>query len=116
MSPRHLGALALSLGLVAVGARASEHVPPLPECAVAARLVPEDPLPERQTAWNRPGIVLTDVVYETLPGYRPLHLDLYQPAGSDLPRPMVVFLHGGAWAYANPRAGAAFRNFPMVLA
>jgi acetyl esterase/lipase len=83
---------------------------------VADRLVPEDPLPERRTVWDRPGVSLTDVVYETLPGYRPLHLDLYQPSDRARPLPLVLFLHGGGWAYANPRAGAAFRNFPMVLA
>jgi acetyl esterase/lipase len=61
-------------------------------------------------------VTLTDVSYSTLPGYRPLHLDLYRPIGETSPKPLVVFLHGGAWAFANPRAGAAFRNFPEVLA
>ena len=35
---------------------------------------------------------------------------------ANAPLPLVVFLHGGAWAFANPRSAAAFRNFPVILA
>jgi acetyl esterase/lipase len=36
------------------------------------------------------------VPYAVRPGFRPLQLDLYQPAG-DAPHPVVLFLHGGGW-------------------
>ena len=61
-------------------------------------------------------VILTDVVYSTIPGFRPLHLDLYRQAGVATPRPLIVFMHGGGWAYSNPRAGAAFVDLPVVLA
>jgi acetyl esterase/lipase len=43
-----------------------------------------------------------DVVYTTLPGYRPLALDLYV---DDAPRALCVFLHGGGWRLGCRRDG-----------
>ncbi len=52
--------------------------------------------------------VLTGVPYATLPGSRPLELDLYLPHG-DAPAPVVVFLHGGGWRTGSRHApGPAF--------
>jgi acetyl esterase/lipase len=90
--------------------------PALPEFEVLDRLNPVDPLPERETRWDYPGVTLTAVTYSTVPGYRPLRLDLYRPAGATTPQPLVVFVHGGGWSVGNPRAGAAFRDFAAVLA
>ena len=72
-----LGALCVSTVMCLPHASAAPPIQ-LPDFEVAGRLVPEDPLPERQTLWAHPGTTLTDVVYSTLPGYRPLHLDLYR--------------------------------------
>jgi acetyl esterase/lipase len=36
------------------------------------------------------------VPYAVRPGFRPLQLDLYQPAAGG-PHPVVLFLHGGGW-------------------
>jgi acetyl esterase/lipase len=33
-----------------------------------------------------------------------------------MPRPLVVFVHGGGWSMGNPRAGAAFLDLPLILA
>lgn len=88
----------------------------MPEFAVLERITPVDPMPERETRWGNPQVELRDVVYATLPGYRPLRLDLYREAGVDSPRPLVVVVHGGGWAMANPRVGAGFKDFPSVLA
>jgi len=73
-------------------------------------------MPERDTQWSHAGVRLTDVVYAALPGYRPLHLDLYRATNAPAPQPLVIFIHGGAWAFANPRAGAAFIDFTTILA
>jgi acetyl esterase/lipase len=89
---------------------------PLPDFAVADRLLPADPMPARQTLWSNRAVTLTDVVYATIPYFRPLRLDLYRQAGDSTPRPLIVFAHGGGWANANPRAGAGFVDFPAVLA
>jgi acetyl esterase/lipase len=107
---------ALALGFLALtGVVHAADRPPIPEFDVADRLMPDDPMPERPTAWSNTAVTLTDVVYATIPGFRALHLDLYRPVRANGPLPVVVFLHGGAWAFANPRAGAAFRNLPVIL-
>lgn len=101
------------LGLPAI-ARTADR-PPLPDFGVADRLMPADPMPERQTRWSNDAVTLTDVVYATVPGFRPLHLDLYRRVGDAAPRPLIVFVHGGGYSHANPRAGAAFVNLPAIL-
>ena len=57
-----------------------------------------------------------DVTYATLPGFRPLTLDLYTPRPSDTPRPLVVFVHGGSWDSGDSRHAAPFPDFPRALA
>jgi acetyl esterase/lipase len=111
-------ALAWTVGLLACwsGPASSSEATAWPDFAVADRLQPADPMPVRPTAWKRPDVSLTDIVYATVPGFRPLHLDLYRFVGSGEPRPLILVLHGGAWAHGNPRAGAAFTSFPDVLA
>jgi acetyl esterase/lipase len=89
---------------------------PLPAFEVVERIVPADPLAERETVWNHAGVTLTSMTYATRPGYRPLRLDLYRQSGVAQARPLVVYLHGGAWLFGNPRVGAAFKNFPRILA
>ena len=113
-SPRRTLAVAL---LATVSAHSPAGEPrPLPDFTVSDRLMPVDPMPERQTHWSHGAVTLTDVVYSTITGFRPLHLDLYRQTGVAAPRPLIVFVHGGGWAYSNPRAGAGFRDFPVVLA
>jgi acetyl esterase/lipase len=88
----------------------------LPDFKVAEQLVPRDPLPEREIRWSDGSTVMTDVVYSTIPGYRPLHLDLYRASIDQTRRPLVVFVHGGGWWAGNQRAASAFLDFPAVLA
>ena len=71
-------------------------------------------MPERQTLW-RTAVTLTDVVYSTTPlppaAPRPVSADRVSA-----PRPLIVYVHGGGWAYSNPRAGSGILDFPVVLA
>ncbi len=53
-----------------------------------------------------------DVTYQTLQGFRPLTLDLYQPRPRGYPLPLVVFVHGGT----DTRHAAAIEDFPAALA
>ena len=57
-----------------------------------------------------------DVIFAELQGFRPLTLDLYVPPEGGAPKPVVVFIHGGAWRSRTARDGGAIRDFPAVLA
>ncbi len=108
---------ALTAALLAVAVRALPgDSPPLPAFTVSDRLLPADPMPERPLQWSNPAVTVTDVVYATIPFFRPLHLDLYRQVGDPAPRPLIVYVHGGGWAHANPRVGAGVVDFPVVLA
>jgi acetyl esterase/lipase len=65
-----------------------------------------------------PGAVrsLRDVIFAQPLGFRPLTLDLYLPPAGGAKKPVVVFIHGGAWRSRTARDGGAFRDFPAVLA
>lgn len=58
---------------------------------------------------------LRDVVFAEPSEFRPLTLDLYLPKGA-VAKPLVVFVHGGAWRHRTAREGGTFRDFPAVLA
>jgi acetyl esterase/lipase len=77
---------------------------PLPPPAHEQPLPPARPGPDGTR-------VLLGVPYAAIPGIRPLELDLYLPAQSDTPAPVVVFLHGGGWRLGSrSTAGPAYRG------
>jgi len=57
-----------------------------------------------------------DLVYGSLKGFRPLTLDIYQPAVRAVAVPLVVFVHGGGWNGGDTRHAASFTDFPRALA
>ncbi|MDB5738998.1 MAG: hypothetical protein JWP16_38 [Alphaproteobacteria bacterium] len=57
-----------------------------------------------------------DITYQTLKGFRPLTLDIYQPARRAWPLPLVVFVHGGGFGGGDTRHAAGFEDFPGTLA
>jgi acetyl esterase/lipase len=59
---------------------------------------------------------LRDVTFAEPLGFRPLTLDLYLPPEGGAKKPVVVFIHGGAWRSRTARDGGAFRDFPAALA
>jgi acetyl esterase/lipase len=90
--------------------------------AVSAQVVPEDHYPARHSDFAGGVVGFPDLVYESLPGFRPLHLDLYRPADESAkksnvtPHPFVVYVHGGGWMNGHTRQSGAFTNWPDVLA
>ena len=74
-----------------------------------------DPLPDRVVEL-KDATVFADITYSTLPGYRPLRLDLYRDKSATYPRPLVVFVHGGGWTNGQKRGNAGFTDFPGMLA
>jgi len=78
-----------------------------------------DNYPDRVTVFPNGVTGLADVVYSTLPGYRPMILDLYLPRGDAAKRqakPLVIYIHGGGWVGGHTRHSGALGNFPAALA
>jgi acetyl esterase/lipase len=75
-----------------------------------------DPYPVRETPFAGGVVGRADIVYATLPGFRPLRLDLYLPSGRGVERPLVVYIHGGGWQGGHTRHSGAFADWPGVLA
>jgi len=85
------------------------------EFPVAAQEVITDALP--QPIVNLKDItVYSDIVYETISGFRSLRLDLYSRTVKSAAAPLVIFVHGGGFTKGNKRATANFENWPEVLA
>ncbi|MET0271817.1 MAG: alpha/beta hydrolase [Phenylobacterium sp.] len=82
---------------------------------VAPKIVSTDSYPARKTPFAGGVTGLADITYSILPGYRPLKLDLYRPAGAGA-KPLVIYIHGGGWTGGTARNAGAFANFPAVLA
>ena len=61
------------------------------------------------------GVTMTTMTYSTLPGYRPLVMDVYRPADNRM-HPGLVFFHGGSFVGGTPKFDPPFGNFPGVLA
>jgi acetyl esterase/lipase len=75
-----------------------------------------DHYPTRHTAFPKGVSGISDVTYESLPGFRPLTLDLYLPSDRKSPHPLVLYIHGGGWTAGHSRQSGAFDDFPGVLA
>lgn len=107
-------ALALSLPGAAVAAEAQAPAFQPPPLYAAPLPTADDPAARRFAYGVR---MLGDVTYASIPGYRPLKLDLYLPAR---PRaggvPLVIWVHGGGWEIGNPRADWTYGDWTAVLA
>lgn len=109
MTFRLLGGAA-ALGLACTALAAPPRVFPVADRPVLEDRMPNPPIPFPQgvKAWR-------DVVYETVPGYRPQIVDIYVPATPG-PHPLVLYIHGGGWRAGHTRHSGALADFPKVLA
>ena len=105
-----LGAVAGGLG-VAAPAYAQERQFPVSATAGTA-----DRYPARLQSWPDGVTSMADVTYSTIAGYRPMIMDIYLPPREQGPRPLIVYVHGGAYIAGNTRHGGALANFPAALA
>ena len=76
----------------------------------------DDLYPTRRQSWPEGVTSLADVTYSTIPGYRPMIMDIYLPPRERGPRPLIMYVHGGAYIGGHTRHGAALANFPAALA
>jgi acetyl esterase/lipase len=111
---RALGALTVVVASISGAAPAAAQR----DFPVADKPVLEDLYPDRATRFPGGVTGLADVVYSTLPGFRPLILDLYlrRASRSAVPKPLIIYIHGGGWVSGHTRHAGATANFPQVLA
>jgi acetyl esterase/lipase len=85
---------------------------------IAEKPVPGDNYPARITGFPGGVTGFADVVYSSVPGYRPMVVDLYLPPKGKVAKakPLVMYIHGGGWVGGHTRQAAAFADFPGVLA
>ncbi len=107
-------ALAMPLFMASVSVAAA----PPRSFPVADAPVPGDVYPDRVTRFPGGVTGLADVIFSTVPGYRPAVVDLYLPPkhSASGPKPLIIYIHGGGWMGGHTRQSAAFSNFPQVLA
>jgi acetyl esterase/lipase len=71
-----------------------------PPSAAPQRHRPPAPVTENdRVSWR-------DAVVAEIPGFRPLTLDLFRPAGSAPPSPLIIWIHGGAWLFGGNKGEA----------
>jgi acetyl esterase/lipase len=111
---RRAASAGLCVALLSVGA-AADAAPLAGNPRIDAVPFPGDSYPARRTAFAGGVTGFADVVYSTVPGFRPLTLDLYRPAAAGT-HPLVIYIHGGGWSFGHSRQAGAFAQWPRVLA
>lgn len=103
------------LGLAAFAAPGLAAARPV-RAAVSPAVVSSDQFPKALAVFPGGVVGHPDLVYSTIPGYRPMTLDLYVPRKAGPPKPLVIYIHGGGWMNGTARNAGAFTDFPAVLA
>lgn len=75
-----------------------------------------DVYPARVTQWAGGVTSHADVTYSTLPGFRPMIVDIYTSPKAGGSKPLILYIHGGGWIGGHTRHSGALSNFPAVLA
>ncbi len=103
----------LGLALSAASIAAPPRVFP-----VAEKPVPGDAYPDRVTRFAGGVTGLADITYSSIPGYRPMVVDIYLPPKAAVPtaKPLIMYIHGGGWMAGHTRQAGALADFPSVLA
>jgi len=109
-----LGSCLMILSLVGSAASAAS-TPGTRVFPVADKPVLEDRFPAEPVSFPGGVKAWRDVVYQTLPGYRPQIIDIYVPPTPG-PHPLVLYIHGGGWMGGHTRHSGALADFPKVLA
>jgi acetyl esterase/lipase len=89
---------------------------PLQPVDIAPRTVRDDVFPRQPVPFANGVVALPDVEYSNLIGYRPLLLDIYMPQKTAVPRPLVIWIHGGGWNRGDSRTSGAIADYPATLA
>jgi acetyl esterase/lipase len=71
--------------------------------------------PGAPTVVSATGAASTTVTYCT-DGGKPLSLDVYEPPSGTAPRPLLIFVHGGSWAFGSSSIAAQSQPIQQVVA
>jgi acetyl esterase/lipase len=104
--------LALIAGISAISTVAAKDR----QFATSATPSLNDVYPVRVAKWPDGVTSHADVTYSTLPGFRPMVVDIYMPPKKGGPKPLIMYIHGGGWVAGHTRHSGALSNFPAVLA
>lgn len=107
--PSFLRILAMSCAMTGISALAAGAVS-------AAEPAQQDYFQSHPTQFPDGISAYTGINYASPVGYRPLRLDLYRDAAAKSAKPLIVFVHGGAWETGNRQASGKFDDFPSILA
>jgi acetyl esterase/lipase len=119
---RSIHALCAAAVLLAAGVEAEsigERVADRAEVGDAVQAVGLDSFARASVEFPGGVVGFPNLTYQTLPGYRPMTLDLFLPPpkfNAAGPRPWVMYVHGGGWLAGGPRRSAAYLDWPKVLA
>ncbi len=109
-------ALAIMTSCVALSAAAAGSAAPAAPKIDASPFL-GDHYPARRLHFAGGVTGFADVTYETVPGFRPLTLDVYVgPHVKGAAMPLVLYIHGGGWFAGHSRQSGAFDDWPGVLA
>jgi len=106
----------LTAVLTMLAASASASAPASRDFATLDKPGTADVYPVQVTRWAGGVTSLADVTYSTIPGYRPMMVDIYMPPKRGGPKPLILYIHGGGWVGGTPRNSGAHGNFPAALA
>lgn len=107
---------AFIFGLAALAAAQAPALAGERQFQVSDQPVLDDHYPAQVAKWPGGVTSLADVTYSTIPGYRPMVVDIYMPPKKGGPKPLVLYIHGGGWVAGHTRHSGALANFPAVLA
>jgi acetyl esterase/lipase len=76
----------------------------------------EDGYPAYSVTFANGVVGIPAITYSQPSHYRPITLDIYMPKRRGTKRPLVVYVHGGAWVAGTPRGKTVLGGWPEILA
>ena len=107
---------AFFLGLAVLAAVQAPALAGERQFQVSDQPVLDDHYPAQVAKWPGGVTSLADVTYSTIPGYRPMVVDIYMPPKKGGPKPLVLYIYESAFrSYQMGYAAAQTIVFFLIL-